>query len=147
MGLSSTRRRRLTLRLLRKLVHRPMTRRTGLSSLTRMMPGLLDRIQLCLSIRPCQRTLQLTSPGLPLLLTLIQDPGCSASNDEHGILQRGRMALQPSGGQEWRHWESSGHPPASQEVNLTLWATGTSINCFTEPYNEYIHRCTSSQCI
>merc|ERR1712062_193301 len=51
------------------------------------------------------------------------DPGCSASNDEHGILQRGRLALQPSGGQEWRHWESSGHPAAGQEINLAHWTT------------------------
>merc|ERR1712066_217520 len=30
-----------------------------------------------------------------------------------------QVALQPSGGQEWRHWKSSGHPPACQEINLT----------------------------
>merc|ERR1712107_822088 len=49
-----------------------------------------------------------------------QDPGCSAGNDEHGILQRGRLALIPAGGQEWRHWQGSGHSPACQEVKKTF---------------------------
>merc|ERR1711874_326136 len=49
-----------------RLLHRLMTRRTGLWSLTRRRPGLLD------STPVCQRTLQLTSHRLPLLLILIR---------------------------------------------------------------------------
>merc|ERR1712107_288658 len=44
----------------------------------------------------------------------------AAGNDEHGILQRGRLALIPAGGQEWRHWQGSGHSPACQEVKKTF---------------------------
>merc|ERR1712173_86447 len=38
------------------------------------------------------------------------------SDEEHGILQRGRLALQSPRGKEWRHWKSSGYPAAYIEV-------------------------------
>merc|ERR1711994_468289 len=46
-----------------------------------------------------------------------QDPGGAPGHDEHGLHQRWRLADLPPGGQEWRHWQGTRHPPASQEIN------------------------------
>merc|ERR1712107_932693 len=45
------------------------------------------------------------------------DPGGLAGDDEHGLLQRRRLARQPARGQGRGHRQGARHPPAGQEVD------------------------------
>merc|ERR1711962_402425 len=50
------------------------------------------------------------------------DPGGLAGDDEHGLLQRWRLARQPARGQGRGHRQGARHPPAGQKVD-----SGTSL--------------------
>merc|ERR1712173_269650 len=61
-----------------------------------------------------------------------EDPGCLAGDDEHGLLQRGRLAGQPARGQGRRHRKGARHPPAGQEVDdpMTLESLSAALAVF-----------------
>merc|ERR1712013_766435 len=46
------------------------------------------------------------------------DPGGLAGDDEHGLLQRRRLARQPARGQGRGHRQGARHPPTGQEVDI-----------------------------
>merc|ERR1712018_563835 len=70
------------------------------------------------------------------------DPGGLAGDDEHGLLQRRRLARQPARGQGRGHRQGARHPPAGQEVDIrtSLGSLSAALlwSCLLETQSSYI---------